>query len=119
MTMALLLVSICGSLNCSRPSNIRRYDCVNRDLVDQAGVANATQVSSLMPVLYNPRGVHFVYDADSLTDEDGAGLHLDGRTVHVELSVDPLPVTSNGLTEPLVTRLSRCSSQRFGMIFWH
>ena len=99
-TMALLLFSVRGSLNCPRPSFIRRYDCVNRDLVDQAGVASATQVSSTMPVLFNPRGVHFVYDADRLTDEDGAGLHVGGRTVHVEMSVDPLQVTSNGLTEP-------------------
>jgi hypothetical protein len=56
-----------------------------------------------MPVLFNTTGAHFVYDTDNLADDDGAGLHLgehasvvDGRTVHVEVSADPLPAPSNG-----------------------
>jgi hypothetical protein len=71
--------------------------------VDQAGVADATQVSDNLPVIVNETGAHFLYDADKLADDDGAGLHLGdfdtvvvGRTVHIELETDQLPVVAAG-----------------------
>jgi hypothetical protein len=107
--IVVFLVHLCASadLSCSRPSVVRRYFFGRDGVVDARGMANATQLNEVAPVVVDGDGAHFTNDSYLVPDggSDGAGLHLGdldgftvGRTIHLELSMDNLPLRSGSHT---------------------